>query len=129
MAAFASVVLKNAADVDVTFAPRDINNGVALLVKSDGVPVGEKRLVLTMARPTASGRRKVSFKIVVPIVQDVEVAGVTKPTVVRTAYADVVFQFDSTSSATERNDIRDHVRTLLNTTFAELAVDSLEGPW
>jgi len=130
MAAFAPVVLKDHADADVTFAPRDIVNGVATLVNSTGVPIGDKRLSLAIQNVGNNGRRRVSFKLVLPVVQDVVVAGISKPTVVRTAYADVTLTFDATSSLNERKDLREHLRTLCaDASFGSAAIDSLDVPY
>lgn len=99
-----TLVLKNSADADVTFNPRDITGGIATLVSSTGVPIGDKRVTISHSR-TTTGREKVTMKIVLPVVQDVVVAGISKPTVVRAAYADIVLTFDGTSNATEREDM------------------------
>ncbi|DAD52040.1 TPA_asm: coat protein [ssRNA phage Zoerhiza.2_29] len=129
MAAFASVVLQDHAAVDVTFLPRNLEGGIATFVSSDGVPVNDKKITLNMGRPSATGRRKVNIKIAIPVVQDVVVAGVSRPTVVRTAYADMTFQFESTSSLTERADIRDFAYNLLGKAVIVDAIDKVEGPW
>ncbi len=103
---FAPVVLKDAAAVDHTFTPRDITSGVATFVESTGVPIADKRLTHAQSRVTATGRTKVTLKMTLPVVQDVVVNGISRPTVVRTAYADATFTFDASSNAAERNDLR-----------------------
>jgi len=105
MPAFANMVLKDHADADVTFVPRDITNGVATAVSSTGVPVGEKTASWATSK-TSTGRRKVTLKLVIPVVQDVVVAGISRPTMVRAAYADVTVTFEGTSTTTERQDMR-----------------------
>lgn len=112
MPQLAPVVLKDGAEVDRTFAPRDISGGVATLVRSTGVPIGDERLVVQHTR-TPTGREKVSFKLVLPQVQDVVVSGVSKPTVVRTAFFDAVFTFDQTSSETDRDHAIGYAWSLL----------------
>jgi len=97
-----SNVVINDGTADHTFSPRGIdNNGVATLVESTGVPVGDQRLTAARTR-TQAGREKTSLKLTLPIVQDVEVLGVTKPTIVRSAYVELNFSFDGTSSTAER---------------------------
>jgi hypothetical protein len=93
-----------------TFNPFDIRNNVATLTESTGVPIGDRRLTLSVTK-TASGRYKATFKLAIPIVQDNLVNGVTKPAVVRTSYIDVVATFDSSSSLQERKDAISMMRT------------------
>lgn len=50
-------------------------------------------------------RYKAQLQLVMPVVQNETVNGITTPKVVRTAYADVTFTFDQTSSDQERKDI------------------------
>jgi len=87
-----------------TFSPVEINGGVALLVESTGVPVADRRLTLKTDR-TQNGRRKVTVKMQIPVVQDVTVNGISRPTVVRTAYAESTLSFDETSSTAERDQM------------------------
>lgn len=123
---FAPVALKDGAAVVHTYNPRDITNGVATLVESTGVPIADKRLSISQSRVAASGRTKVTMKLVVPIVQDVVVAGISKPTVVRTAYADLTFTFDSTSSVAERKDVRSLIDTALQSTMGIAVIDAID---
>jgi hypothetical protein len=112
MPQFANLVLKDNANANVTFIPRDITNGVATAINSAGVPLGEKQASFAASR-TATGRRKVTLKLVIPVVQDVVVAGVSKPTVVRTSYVDVTFTVDGTSNTAERQDLLAYAKSLL----------------
>jgi len=129
MAAFAPVVIKDAADVDVTFSPRNLEGGIATFVNSNGVPVGDKKITLTMGRPNANGRRKVSFKLALPVVQDVVVSGVSKPTVVRSIFVDMTWQWEATSTPAERADSHAFAYKLLADAVALRAIDFTEGPW
>jgi len=90
--------------VDHTFNPRDMSNGVATLAESTGIPIAERRISLSQVR-SASGRVRVTVKLAVPVVQDVVVAGITRPTLVRTNYGEMTFNFDSTSNADERDEV------------------------
>jgi hypothetical protein len=107
------MVLKDHAAADHTFSPRDIVGGVATLVNTSGVPVGEKTVSYAVSRTSGSNRRKVTLKVAIPIVQDSEISGVTRPVVVRTAYADVTLTFDQTSSKVERQDLLAYLISLL----------------
>lgn len=100
-----------ATPVNHTFNPRDTTNGVTTLTESTGVPIGERRITLAHSR-SQNGRIRATIKLVVPVVQDVTVNGVTKPTVVKTNYADITFNFDATSSTQERKDIVSFVENL-----------------
>lgn len=92
-----------ATPVDHTFVPRDIVNGVATCVEATGIPIGENRVAMKLTR-TQSGRYKPTLNFTLPVVQNETINGVVKPAVVRTAYAEVTFNFDGTSSLQERKD-------------------------
>lgn len=115
MPQLSNIVLKNNADADVTFEPRDTANGVATLVNKTGVPIADKQLSVSAVR-TQAGRTKVTTKLRIPVVQDVDVNGVSKPTVVRTAYVDLVFSVDQTSDTTERADVVAYLKSFLGST-------------
>lgn len=125
MPQLAALVLKDKSQDSFTFSPEGIKDGVATLVNSTGVPIGEQKLTVAASR-TTTGRRKVSMRIAIPVVQDVVVAGISKPTVVRTAYADCVFTFDSTSNEVERGDIRALMADLLTGATAVACIEKLE---
>lgn len=113
MPQFEPVVLKDRAPTPVnhTFYPRDIAGGIATLAESAGTPLGEPKITLATNR-AQNGRVKPSIRISVPVVQDVTVGGVTKPTLVRTNYASITFDFAPESSARERDDIVGYVEGL-----------------
>jgi hypothetical protein len=115
MAAFTSLVLKDHAAADHTFSPRDLTGGVATTVNSAGVPIGEKTASFAITK-TTTGRRKMTLKLVLPIVQDVVVAGISKPTVVRSAYADLTVTVDATSSTAERQDLLAYLISFISET-------------
>jgi len=60
------------------------------------------------------------------VVQDVNVGGVSRPTVVRSAYVDLTVTFDATSSVTERQDVRNMLLSFLGTEMAGRTIESLE---
>lgn len=122
-----NVVLQDreATPVDHTFTPLDITSGVGTVVESSGVPVGQNRL--TISQRTSNGKFRPSLRLSLPVVQTQTVNGVSTPVVVRTAYVEVNFTFDSTSSANERNNAvgllasaLDPSKTLINDTIVNL---------
>ena len=127
-----NVVINDGAATPVahTFKPRAVANGIATLVESTGVPLADKRLTLSIQR-TAQSRAKPTIKFAMPVVQDATVNGVTKPTIVRTAYADITFNFDPSSSTQERKDLVAQVRNLLadDQTMAHALLVDLEDIW
>lgn len=121
-----SAVLKDSANADHTFAPNDVQGGVATLVESTGVPIGDKRITIGKNQ-TAQGRRKVTVKLSIPTVQDAVVNGVSRPAVVRTAYADLTLSFDGSSSALERKDVISYIKSLMGNAMFVSAAGDLEG--
>jgi hypothetical protein len=87
-----------------TFTPRDITGGVGTVVESTGVPIGENTVTVSL-RKTPSGRYKAVIKGRFPIVQTQDVNGIESPVVVRTAYAELTFDFDQTSTEQERKNV------------------------
>jgi hypothetical protein len=127
MTQFAPVVLKDrhTPQVDHTFNPRGIEGGIATLVESvSGVPLADRRITIGQVR-SANGRVKVTLKVALPVVQDVTVGGVTKPTIVRTAYADVTFNFDQASTTQERDDCVGFVEGLLAWTDNDMMMGTI----
>jgi hypothetical protein len=133
MPALSAVVLTDAASptpVDHSFAPRSgvDAKGVATLVRSTGVPIGDERLTISRSR-TATGREKAVFKLTLPIVQNGTVDGITRPTVVRVAYATIELSFDGASSTQERKNCRAMISDLLGDgqAIAGAVIDDLEA--
>lgn len=94
---------RKATPVAHTFTPFDIKGGVGTVVEATGVPVGNNRFTASVRRTDT--RYKAQLQLVMPVVQNETVNGITTPKVVRTAYADVTFTFDQTSSDQERKDL------------------------
>jgi len=125
MPAIASVSVSDGTNPHV-FTPRGVDNsGLATLVKSSGVPIADERLTVQRSR-TANGREKATFKFVIPTVVTETVNGVSRPSVQRTAYVDISFAFDGTSSEAERNVARQLVYYLMATDMAIGVIDDLE---
>lgn len=123
-----NVVLTDRAATPVahTFTPDDIKSGVGTVIETTGVPVGNSRLSVSH-RKTPSGVHKAELRLAVPVVVNETVNGVTRPTIVRTAYADLTFSFDSSSTEQERKDIVGMLqsalepgKTLVNDTVVKL---------
>lgn len=87
-----------------TFVPRDIRDNIGTVVESSGIPIGDSRFTISTTR-TAQGKCKSRAQLTVPVVQTQTVNGVSTPVVVRTAYVDVTFTFDATSTEQERKDV------------------------
>jgi hypothetical protein len=115
-----------ATPVDHTFTPEAIANGLGSVTESSGIPIGSNRVSVALNK-TSTGRYKVPVKYSFPIVQTQTINGVSTPVVVRTAYADLTFTFDATSTQQERDDVVGMVRssldsskTLINDTVVKL---------
>lgn len=120
-----SIVDREATPVTHTFLPRDVSQGVGMVVKSSGVPVGEERLTVSMRKSGSKFRGKLTLAI--PVVATATINGVSTPEVVRTAYASLDVTFDETSSTQERNNIIGMIadalgtsKTLVNSTLVNL---------
>lgn len=112
-----SLVLKDGANTPAnhTFTPEGINpkTEVASLVESNGVPIGNSRFTIALTQ-TAQGRYKATLKLSRPIVVTETVNGVARPSVVRTAFAELMFSFENTSSVEERKDVVAMIRDALD---------------
>jgi len=106
MPQFQPVTIKDGQNPPVahSFKPREISGGVATLIESTGVPIGDRRITMSVNR-TSTGRVKLVMKFTFPVVDNAVVNGVARATVLRTNYAEVNFNFDSTSTAAERADV------------------------
>lgn len=100
------LILKDRAATPVShnFAPRNIANGVGELVETSGVPIGEARFTISM-RKTPTGRYKGVIKLAVPEVQTEIIDGISRPTVVRTGFAELSVDFAASSTTEERNNV------------------------
>lgn len=125
MPQLATAVLKDSANADHNFTPNGIPGGVASLVESTGVPIGNKSLTIALNK-TSAGRYKATVKFILPVVQDAVVSGVSRPTVVRAAYADLTFSFDGTSSPLERKDAIAYLKSLLGTEMFDNVAGGLQ---
>jgi hypothetical protein len=69
---------------------------------------------------------KVDYKLSIPVVQDMVVAGVTRPTIVRTTYFNGTFMADSSSTTAERMEILELVDSLIGSDFSIAVFRDLE---
>lgn len=97
-----------------TFTPRSIDSGVAMVVESSGIPIGDNRVTISSTRTTA-GRYKVKLQYTFPVLVNETINGVSTPKVARSAYPDISFSFDSTSTEAERNNVVGMVMDSLGT--------------
>lgn len=126
-----SIVLTDraATPVNHTFTPLDISNNVGTVVESSGVPIGNNRVQLSLSRTKDAGRYKATLRYTFPVVQTQTINGVSTPAVVRTAYADLSFTFDPTSTTQERKDAVGMVQSSLDAakTLTNDLLVSLQG--
>ncbi len=121
---------RKATPVAHTFTPSNIESGVATVIETTGVPVGNAKVSLSLRQTSANGgvgRYKALLKMAIPVVVNETINGVSVPKVARTAYADVEFTFDQTSTEAERNDLVGMLadalgtgKTLVNDTVVKL---------
>jgi hypothetical protein len=100
MPALTSLTL-NDGNEDVDYLPRDIKNGVGLLVSSAASSVGEKRLTIAMRK--ANTRFRGDLKMSHPVVAVETINGVDRSSVLRTNYIDSSVNFAEDSTQEERN--------------------------
>lgn len=98
-----------------TFVPLDIKNGVGTVIESTGVPIGDKRFSVSLSK-SSTNRYKAVLRMVVPTVVTETINGVTRPVIIRTAYADCTFTFDPESTEQERKDVVGQLMTALDPT-------------
>lgn len=97
-----------------TYVPESIDKGgVASVVESSGVPFGNNRVTLSLTRTNGNGKYKGVIQFTFPVVQTSTVNGISKPEIVRTAYANLQFTFDASSSEQERKDCVGMVQSAL----------------
>jgi hypothetical protein len=116
MPQLANLVLTDRATTPVahTLIPRDITNGIGAVYESSGVPIGELKFTVGVTK-TASGRYKATARLQMPTVVDEIINGVSRPSVARTAYADLTFTFDETSTEQERKNLVGMLQSSLDT--------------
>ncbi|UJQ85294.1 MAG: putative capsid protein [Yuhrihovirus faecadaptatum] len=113
---------------NIVFVPRDIDaKGVGTAVNTSGVPIGEKRISVSMKK--AGARYNGEVRLVLPVVVTETINGVSRPVIARTAYITVSASFDEKSTEQERNDAVGLMATALatNRVLVNDALVKLEG--
>lgn len=129
MSQFQPIVLKDSALNSHSFKPRDITGNVSTFVESTGVPIGERRISVSITRNN-SNRVKVLVKGAFPVLGTSVVNGVARDAVVRTNYFEMSFNWDTSSTAEERDEIRTLAKNFLDGSVNPIAdgtVVNLEG--
>lgn len=98
-----SILDRQATPVAHVFTPKDVKDGVGLVVKSSGVPASDEKLSVSMRKSGQNFRGKLT--LAVPVVATQVINGISSPAIIRTAYVDVNFTFHETSSTQERTDL------------------------
>jgi len=117
MPAITSITLDGNGGVDHVFAPKftDMSKALVQWNMPGSAPVGDERLTFSVNR-SQSGAQKVTIKLVLPKTQDVEIGGVTRPTVVRTAYVELSFTSADSAPIADRYEMLELVRSVVNNT-------------
>jgi len=95
-----------------TFVPRDIVSGVGTVVEAGATPIGENRITVSMKK--AGTRYKGELRITMPVVATETINGVSRPTIVRTAYGSLSVSFDEKSTTQERKNLVTLIASALN---------------
>ncbi len=130
MPALVPLVLKDGQSTPAnhTFKPKGGAPGVATLVESTGVPIGDRKITVGLSE-TATKRRKALVRLQMPVVQDIVVNGISKPTSVRAAFVDCTFTFDGTSNSGERADILAFASNFLGSDLAKAMIVDLDDAY
>lgn len=126
MPAIADITLNGVSGADHVFTPLSTTNNVVTWVKAGTAPVGDEKLSFSTSI-LPSGKRRSILKLVVPKTQDVDVGGVVRPTVVKTAIAALEITTDSTHTLAERGELMDLLRSALNETDAPVITAAIEN--
>lgn len=99
-----SIVLTDRAGtpVNFTFVPRDVSQGIGLVVNNGGVPIGEKKLRVSLLEK--QGKMRGEVRLDLPVVATETINGVSSPKVVRAISISMVMISEKTATETERND-------------------------
>lgn len=122
-----SILDRQATPVAHVFTPKDVKDGVGLVVKSSGVPASDEKLTVSMRKSGQNFRGKLT--LAVPVVATQVINGISSPAIIRTAYATIDFTFHETSSTQERTDLVGMLADSLGTskTLVHNAIVGLEG--
>lgn len=104
MPALQSIVLTDRAGtpVNYTFVPRDIQAGIGTVVNNGGVPIGEKKLRVSLLEK--NGKMRGEVRLDIPVVATETINGISVPKVVRSIKISLQMESEKTATETERND-------------------------
>lgn len=103
------------------FKPRGKDaQGVTRYNESDGVPIGDNQLSVSLRN--SAGKYRAKFVLAIPVTVDETINGVSVPKVTRTAYCNVEFNFSEASTTQERTNI---VRMASNLLAGEATSDAV----
>lgn len=104
MPALQSIVLTDRAGtpVNYTFVPRDIQAGIGTVVNNGGVPIGEKKLRVSLLEK--NGKMRGEVRLDIPVVATETINGISVPKVVRSIKISLLMESEKTATETERND-------------------------
>lgn len=89
--------------VNITFKPQGLSSqGVGVVSDSTGVPVGDKRVSVSMTK--RNSRYKGEVRLTLPVLATETINGVSRPVVIRTGYITLSVDFDERSTEQERKD-------------------------
>lgn len=113
--------------VSHVFVPRDVKDGVGLVVRSTGVPVADEQLTVVSRKSGTKFKSRVTLSV--PVAVATTVNGVTTYSIARYARAMVEFTFDETSTTQERTNLVGMLQNSLGTgvNLVHKAVVDLEG--
>lgn len=116
MPAIGTITLNGLSGADHVFAPFGVDpKNVATFLKAGTSPVADEKLTVSVTRLPNNGKIRTLLKLTIPKVQDVDVGGVTRPTVVRTINVVCELSSDATSTESERTEAMTLLLSALNT--------------
>lgn len=89
----------------ITLTPDGEKDGFYTVAAADASGVGISKKRLSLSRRVSGNRIRTTEKWAFPIMVTEVINGVSVPKVARTAYVDIVWNFDSTHLETERRDV------------------------
>ncbi|DAD50463.1 TPA_asm: coat protein [ssRNA phage Gerhypos.3_25] len=115
MPAFAPLTLNGLSGADHVFAPLGIDaKGVATFTVPGTSPVGDEVLTVGVSRAPNGGRIKTEIRLAIPKVQDVDVGGVIRPTLVRKGNITLTITTDPTAPHADRDELVLLLSSMLN---------------
>lgn len=105
---------RQGAPVSVTLTPDGEKDGFYTVAAADASGVGISKKRLSLLRRVSGNRIRTIEKWAFPTMVTEVINGVSVPKVARTAYVDIVWNFDSTHLESERRDVIGYVHSAHN---------------